>query len=132
MTTYSKTKVLKSKKNAKRPADRKPLTDEQRTTQQTKASCCIVVDFFAPITLPDGRVVSRLLKWSNEWQQPHKGDLDVWVNELMRIFEKYWRKNAQSAAIFDTRFQKVRIGSERDPDCNKLYQYENRNWRAIK
>ncbi|AEI46765.1 hypothetical protein [Runella slithyformis] len=129
---YQKTKVLKAKKAPKRPAERKPLNDEQRAEQRAKASCCILVEFYQPITLSDGRTITNLKKWSNEWQQPHKGDLNDWVNELMRIFDIYWKIKAKSAAIFDTRFQKTLIGSERDPDCNKLYQFENRVWRAVK
>jgi len=129
---YQKTKVLKAKKAPKKPAERKPLTDEQRTEQRAKASCCILVEFYNPITMGDGTTTLNMKKWSNEWQQPHKGDLNDWVNELMRIFDMYWKGKAKSAAIFDTRFQKVCIGSERHPDCNKLYQFENRVWRAVK
>ncbi|NBB22593.1 hypothetical protein GVN20_24780 [Runella sp. CRIBMP] len=131
MTMYQKTKVLKAKKAPKKPAERKPLTNEQRAEQRAKASCCMVVEFINPVII-GGREVNNFKKWSNEWQQPHKGGLNEWVNQLMYIFDIHWKNNTKSAAIFDTRFQKTLIGSERDPNSNKLYQFENRVWRAVK
>ncbi|TAF48649.1 MAG: hypothetical protein EAZ63_03610 [Runella slithyformis] len=128
---YQKPKILKAKKTPARRAERKPLTDEQRIMQRDKASCCILVEFWQPIVMPDGRQVQQLKKWSNEWQQPNKGGVEEWAQELMRIFETYWRSKAKSAAIFDTRWVKHCVGSERDAACNKLYQYEDRAWRAV-
>ena len=125
------TKILKSKKQYGRRPERKPLNEEQRETQRDKASCCLLVEFWNPIVMPDGREIKQLKKWSNEWQQPNKGGVDEWAQELMRIFEIYWRSKAKSAAIFDTRWVKHCIGSERDAACNKLYQFEDRFWRTV-
>ena len=78
-----------------------------------------------------GRTVNVWKKWSNEWQQPKKGDLGYWTDFLMYYMETYWKGKVKSAAIFDTRFQKICIGSERDTGCNKLYQYQDGAWRAV-
>jgi len=109
-------------KAAKTKGERKPLTDEQKATQREKASCYMTITFY------DGNKYS---KWSNEWQQPHKGNINAWITECFRVFDKYFRNDAADAAIFDTRFTKKLIGSERDPACNKIYQYEKGSWRLV-
>lgn len=116
------TKKQVYKPHGKVKAASKPLTDEQKALQREHASCCIIVKF------RDGNSIK---KWSNEWAQPHKGGLEEWIRELKRVFEIYWRKNAADAAIFDVRFQKDCIGSERDQACNKLFQFTNGEWRAV-
>lgn len=107
---------------AKTKGQRKPLTDEQRATQRERASCCLTITFY------DG---NKFSKWSNEWQQPYKGNMNVWIDELMRVFDKYFKANTHEAAIFDTRHTKHFVGSERDSACNKIYQYERGAWRLV-
>lgn len=102
--------------------ERKPLTDEQKALQQSKASCYITVTFY------DG---NKWSKWSNEWQQPHKGSINVWISEFMRICEQYFKGQMKEAAIFDMRHTKERIASERRDDCNKVYQFEKGSWRLV-
>lgn len=115
-----KQKQLQKKRNQ---AERKPLTDEQKATQRDKASCLLVIRF------RDGNYWT---KWSNEWKQPHKGAINVWINELMRVCEDYFKGNIDQAAIYDVRTRKDMIGSERDPNCNKIYQYEKGTWRLVR
>lgn len=109
-------------KKPKQKAERKPLTDEQKALQQAKASCFLTVTFY------DG---NKWSKWSNEWQQPYKGKINDWINEMLRICEQYFKGQMKEAAIFDTRHTKQRIASERDPACNKIYQYEKGSWRLV-
>lgn len=113
-------------KQAKRMAttkdNRKPLTDEQKAIQREKASC------FLTITFNDG---NKFSKWSNEWQQPHKGNINVWINEMFRVFDEHFRKDTYEAAIFDTRFKKNLVASEHNPECNKIYQFERGSWRLV-
>ncbi|MFN3378633.1 hypothetical protein [Runella zeae] len=102
--------------------ERKPLTDEQRAEQRAKASCYLTVTFY------DG---NKWSKWSNEWKQPHKGKINEWINEMFRVCEEYFKGQIREAAIFDTRTLKQCIASERDPNCNKIYQYEKGSWRLV-
>jgi hypothetical protein len=96
----------------------KKLSDENWAKQREKASCFMYIKF------KDG---NKRGFWSNEWRKPysikHIGD---GVNEQMRLFEKYFRKHAASAAIFDTRTNK-KMCSE-----NKVYQFENGVWNHVK
>lgn len=119
---YLLQKQKQAYKKPKSKGERKPLTDEQRATQREKATCYITVTFL------DG---NKWSKWSNEWQQPHKGSINVWISEFMRICEEYFKGNMRDAAIFDMRGTKEKIGSERDPACNKIYQYERGSWRLV-
>ena len=115
--------IQKQKAHQKKvKSERKPLTEEQRAEQREKASCCITITFY------DG---NKWSKWSNEWQQPHKGSINVWINEFMRICEQYFKGQMKEAAIFDMRHQKEFIASERREDCNKIYQFEKGSWRLV-
>ena len=114
---------LIQKQKQKSKATRKPLNDEQRAMQREKASCFLTVTFF------DG---NKWSKWSNEWQQPNKGSINVWINEALRICDEYFKGKIYEAAIFDTRYIKQTVASERHPDCNKVYQFERGSWRLVK
>ena len=95
----------------------KPLTDEQKAKQQRMATACLVIKF------NDGK---KFLKWSNEWAQPNKfRNINEAVNELFRLFGKYWEYNTYSAAIFDVR--ETNDFSAK----NKVYQYENGVWQIV-
>ncbi len=97
---------------------RKPLTDEQKEKQRRMATAYLVVKF------NDG---NEFRKWSNEWAQPNKlRNISEAINDLFRVFAKYWEHNTYSAAIFDVRVQKY--GSAE----NKVYQYENGVWKTVK
>jgi hypothetical protein len=90
------------------------LSEESLSKQREKARTCLVIKFNG------GRVWK---KWSNEFKQPDKiKNMKQSVDKLKWLFAVYWKKNAESAAIFDTREHKT-IGSH-----NKIYQYENGEW----
>lgn len=97
---------------------RKPLTDEQKEKQRQLATACLVIKF------NDG---NEFKKWSNEWAQPNKfRNISEAINELFRLFGKYWEGSTYSAALFDVRVQKHFSAD------NKVYQYENGQWKLVK
>lgn len=99
------------------PAQYRPLPPEHKALQREKASCKLIVKF------NDG---NRHTKWSNEWAQPNKfRNISEAINEMFKVFDIYWRKNAHSAVIFDTRIHKD-TGAH-----NKIYQYENGIWKTV-
>lgn len=99
-------------------AEKKPysLSPEKKALQKEKASCYMVIRF------NDGNTWS---KWSNEYDQKWILNISDAINEMFRIFDKSFRRNTASAAIFDTREHKT-IGAH-----NKIYQFENGTWKIV-
>jgi hypothetical protein len=95
---------------------RKELSPEKKELQKKMASCKMVIKFH------DANTWS---KWSNEYAQPRIVNISDGVNEMFRIFEKYFRRSTHSAAIFDTRESKE-IGAH-----NKIYQFEKGVWTMV-
>lgn len=92
------------------------LSPENRELQKQKASCYMVIKFH------DGRSWS---KWSNEFKQPNLiVNIGDGINEMFRVFDKYFAKSAHSAAIFDTRISKT-AGAH-----NKIWQWD-KGWRCV-
>ena len=100
-----------------------PLSEDKKAEMRAKASCFIVVKF------QDG---NEILRWSKEFQHPNKGDINWWINDWIRVFNKYWKLTAVSAALYDARYVKVVMKDKSDPNYNKLYQYnaQNKQWEA--
>jgi len=98
------------------PSKRGPLSPEKKDQQREKASCYMVIRFH------DNKTWS---KWSNEFAQAWINNISVAINEMFRIFDKYFKHAAHSAAIFDTRERKT-IGAH-----NKIYQFEKGVWTIV-
>ncbi len=95
----------------------KALSPEKKAKQKEMASCFMVLKFHDANTWG---------KWSNEYAQASKiRNISDAINEMFRIFEKYFRGNVASGAIFDTRKDK-KLGAH-----NKIYQFEKDSWTIV-
>ncbi|CAG4992301.1 hypothetical protein DYBT9275_00934 [Dyadobacter sp. CECT 9275] len=99
------------------PNRKQGLSPERAALQKQMASCFMILKFH------DGNTWG---KWSNEHAQPNKiMTISDGINEMLRVFEKYFRGSTFSGAIFDTR-QHKKLGA-----FNKIYQFEKGVWTMV-
>ena len=106
---------MRINQNQQQSQGKKRLSPENQELQKAKASCYMVIKF------KDGRTWSR---WSNEHKQPWILNIGDGINEMFRVFDKYFLHSAESAAIFDTRVDK------KPGKHNKIYQYD-KGWKLV-
>lgn len=109
---------MQGRKSLGKQDNYKPLPLENKQAQKQKATCYMVIKFH------DG---NKWSKWSNEHAQPNKFlNINDSINEMFRIFNKYFTGKVHSGAIFDVRVEKT-PGAH-----NKIYQFEKGYWKMEK